>query len=123
MKCLSVRNPWAHAIIHLGKSIENRMWRTKYRGPLAIHTGRADAAAASINKHWPSEIILPERVKLAYGAIIGIVDLIDCVPAEDVCDDPWTIGPWCWILANPRPITPVPMAGRLQIFDAQLAFN
>ncbi len=36
--CLSVRQPWAFAIAHLGKDRENRSWQytTKYRGPLLI---------------------------------------------------------------------------------------
>ena len=33
MKCLSIRQPWAWAIIHAGKDIENRCWPTSYRGP------------------------------------------------------------------------------------------
>jgi ASCH domain len=38
---LTVRQPWAWAIIHGGKDVENRSWRTKYRGPLLIHAGSA----------------------------------------------------------------------------------
>jgi hypothetical protein len=37
MKALSVRQPWAWAIIHAGKDIENWTWRTHYRGEVAIH--------------------------------------------------------------------------------------
>ena len=37
MKCLSILQPWAWAIIHGGKDVENRTWRTAYRGPLLIH--------------------------------------------------------------------------------------
>ena len=28
MKALSIRQPWAWAILHAGKDIENRDWRT-----------------------------------------------------------------------------------------------
>lgn len=38
---LSVRQPWAWAIISGGKTIENRSWTTPYRGPLLIHAGKA----------------------------------------------------------------------------------
>jgi len=36
-RALSIRQPWAYAILHLGKDIENRPWRTNFRGPLLIH--------------------------------------------------------------------------------------
>lgn len=37
MKAITVRQPWAWAIIHAGKDIENRSWKTKTRGRVAIH--------------------------------------------------------------------------------------
>jgi hypothetical protein len=37
VKALSLRQPWAHAVLHLGKGIENRRWNTSYRGPILIH--------------------------------------------------------------------------------------
>ena len=46
MKALTIRQPWAWAIIFDGKDVENRSWNTSYRGDLAIHAGvayRADA--------------------------------------------------------------------------------
>jgi len=41
MKALSVRQPWAHAILHLGKRVENRDWRgCNYRGPVLLHASK-----------------------------------------------------------------------------------
>ena len=40
MKALSVRQPWAWAIIHAGKDVENRTWGTRYHGPLLIHASK-----------------------------------------------------------------------------------
>ena len=34
MKALSIRQPWAWAIINAGKDIENRQWPTKFRGSI-----------------------------------------------------------------------------------------
>ncbi len=34
---LSIRQPYAWAVVHGIKDIENRSWRTHYRGPLLIH--------------------------------------------------------------------------------------
>jgi len=42
MRVLTVRQPWAWAIVHGGKDIENRTRNLAgtYRGPVAIHAGR-----------------------------------------------------------------------------------
>jgi hypothetical protein len=34
---LTVRQPWASAIIYAGKDVENRSWTTSHRGRLYIH--------------------------------------------------------------------------------------
>jgi hypothetical protein len=41
LKILSIRHPWAYLIANGDKDIENRMWRTKYRGPFLIHASLA----------------------------------------------------------------------------------
>ena len=41
MKALTVRQPWAWAIVHAGKRIENRTRRTNFRGRFYIHAGLA----------------------------------------------------------------------------------
>lgn len=41
MKALSIRQPWAHAILHLGKRVENRDWQgCAYRGPVLLHASK-----------------------------------------------------------------------------------
>jgi hypothetical protein len=40
VKALTIRQPWAWATIYGGKDVENRRWRTAYRGPLLIHAGK-----------------------------------------------------------------------------------
>lgn len=37
MKALSLRQPWCWAVLHAGKRVENRVWRTSYRGPFLLH--------------------------------------------------------------------------------------
>jgi len=41
-RALSILQPWAHAIVHLGKRIENREWRNgcSYRGEILIHASK-----------------------------------------------------------------------------------
>jgi len=40
MKALTIRQPWAWAIFHAGKDIENRDWPTRLRGRIAIHAAK-----------------------------------------------------------------------------------
>jgi len=40
MKVLSIINPWAHFIMYHGKNIENRTWKTDYRGRILIHVSK-----------------------------------------------------------------------------------
>ena len=40
MKALSVRQPWAYAIIYALKDIENRGWPINYRGDILIHAAK-----------------------------------------------------------------------------------
>lgn len=110
---LSVRQPWAHWIIY-GlpegcKDIENRSWRTHYRGPLAIH------AAKGIDPEDETDIA-PEMVR---GSIIGIVDLVDVVTHSP---SPWFYGPVGWVLARPRAIDPnIPCRGMPGLFRPALS--
>lgn len=127
MKCLTVKNPWAHAIIHWGKDVENRTWRTNYRGPLLIHAGISyDYAGANTLLEMGHD---PDAEVMLGGAIIGVVDLVDCVlnlakTRRDMHPDasPWgEPGTYHWLLSNPRPLlAPVPCRGHLGLWDADL---
>ncbi len=102
MKAITVRQPWAYAIIHLGKDVENRTRNIvgSYRGPLIIHAGlavtpealdrriarsigersRAGDALSRVplmagGPHGPSNTILPWYG--SRGGALGVVDLVD----------------------------------------------
>lgn len=112
MKALTIRQPWAWAIVTGLKSIENRSWPTRYRGLLLVHAGRQPWSGAYDMPECPALKSLP------YGAIVGGVDVVDCVPVEQVAGDRFASGPWCWKLANAWLIEkPVPMLGKLGMFD------
>lgn len=78
MRVLTVRQPWAWAIIHGGKTIENRVRNIagSYRGPVAIHAGKSDDLAAFGQVAQILGIRFADYVP-ARGAIIGVVDLVD----------------------------------------------
>jgi hypothetical protein len=113
MKALSIRQPWAWAIVSGLKTVENRSWRTNYRGPVLIHAGRSRADLMPI---LPDGTPVPENLR--FGYLLGVAELVDCVPLEVVPPDPFAEGPWCWILRNARPLArPVPYVGRLLFFE------
>jgi hypothetical protein len=55
MKVLSVKNPWAYLIAWGAKNVENRTWKTPYRGELYIHCSGIDLVDFHIN-YLPEEI-------------------------------------------------------------------
>jgi hypothetical protein len=119
MKSLTLRQPWAHFIIHGQKRIENRSWPTSHRGPLLIHAGsnRSELDARPWSS-WERRMPGLKREDLVFGAILGVVEVIDCVPWEDVKEDRWAEGPWCWLLENVRAFPePVPYSGAQGLFS------
>ena len=118
MKCLSIKQPWAWAILHAGKDIENRSWKTDYRGPLLIH-----AASTMTREEYrrfaefmEEERIgrVPNRHELQLGGIIGMAEMVACVSAST---SRWFFGPNAFVLRNAKPVPFIPMPGRLNLFD------
>lgn len=78
-RVLTIRQPWAWAIIHGGKDVENRSWPTKHRGPLLIHAGSAFEPHGYETVQQLATRQPPPPSELIHGAIIGVVELVDCV--------------------------------------------
>lgn len=141
MRILTVRQPWAWAIIHGGKNIENRSRNIAgtYRGPVAIHAGLAfDNHAADTSPFtqawhevWPtkSPSTCSPRI-VPQGAIIGVVDLVDvhlsdCLRFTEggpmglhLYCTPWGVATHHHlVLNNPRALaTPIPVKGKLGLW-------
>jgi len=63
---------------------------------------------------------LPELKQLAFGAVIGVVELVDVVPLEQVAGEAFAEGPWCWLLERPSAIDPpVPCRGMPGVFEVR----
>ena len=118
MKALSVRQPWAWLIVNGYKNIENRTWRTHYRGPLLIHAGArpVDQETLRYAKRLAKRhgIELPGEYQL--GGIVGEVEVVDCVECSR---SPWFQGPIGWVLANTRRRRFRPLKGSLGLFNVQ----
>lgn len=113
MKALSVQQPWAWCIVHGHKPVENRTWPTSMRGQIAIHASKTlDVPAIGwIRSNFP-EIPLPDFYDV--GALIGTVELVDCVSHDR---SRWFMGPYGFLLAKPHVIEPVQCRGRLGFFE------
>jgi ASCH domain-containing protein len=110
---LSLKQPWAWAVLCAGKDVENRRWRSRYRGRVVIHASRTyDPAGREYLRH--AGFAVPEA--LPRGAYVGEVTVTDCV-ATDECESPWGFGPWCFLLERPVLYSvPIPGRGRLGFY-------
>lgn len=70
---------------------------------------------------WPARygVGLPAWDTLPTRAVVGVVDVIDCVPVAEIArSNPWAVGPWCWVLRNPVGFpSPLPFRGAQLLFD------
>lgn len=121
-KAISVRQPWAWAIMFAGKDIENRSWQAvrnglDVRGPIVLHAAKgmtqeeyrhAADFMASIG------VDCPPACDLWRGCVIGTVEVTDVVSESA---SPWFFGPRGLVLQNPKPVTPVPIIGSLGCFE------
>jgi hypothetical protein len=121
MKTLSIIMPWPLLIMNYGKDVENRSWKTDYRGRILVHVSKkphpnyrdifnhvffpnlTEEEWREINREW-------------CGCIIGSVELVDCVQNFK---SPWAEkGMWHWILRDPIPLeNPVPVRGSLGLWE------
>lgn len=136
MKALTLKAPWAFAVVALGKRVENRSWKPPAAligQRVAIHAGvtwtnhdareAADAAYDS-GVSYPTAFTATVKSGFKSGCVVATATLarvrhLDEVPAEE--RTPWHLGPWCWELEDVQRVTPaVPAKGRLGLWDVEL---
>lgn len=127
MRALTVRQPWAWAIIHGGKDVENRTRNVAgaYRGPVAIHAGLTPDTAAQ--GYWPPRDLIPREAWAARGVYVGVVDLVDVhLETPRCCTSSWAERVSRYddhpihhlVLEHPRPLTqPLPARGMLGLWS------
>lgn len=157
MKALTLTQPYASLVIWEEKWLETRSWSTTYRGPLAIHAAKAipsdlmermkDECLNSRGWFWDAF----KRNWIAYptalprGAVLGTVELVNCVPVErvhvvrtmdlqrteihhgeylagyqDEAFGDFSPGRYAWVLGNPvRFEQPIPARGALGLWEWQ----
>lgn len=77
MRALSIRQPWAWAILHAGKDVENRAWKNAWApsGELLLHAAKGCTAEefreAADAIEWISGRRPPPLGQMARGGIVG----------------------------------------------------
>lgn len=106
MKALSIHPYWAGQIFIGKKTIEVRTWKTYYRGEILI---------CSTNKKWKGTIP---------GHALCTVQLRDVVPftkkhlqASGMKPGEMIENAYAWLLEDVRPIRPVPVKGKLGLWE------
>lgn len=141
IKALSVKQPWAGLIVSRIKDVENRPWRLKVpAGIIAI------CASRKPEPKWVFEMVktklndlgipYPTDICEINGACIGTVDHIGTIWMQ--YDKPFTDSPkrvvrtpdqlrtwWIedqygWVLNDQRIIEPIPVKGRLSIYEIDI---
>lgn len=110
MKTLSIKNPWAWLIAKGIKPVENRSWKTNFRGRIYIHASKkwdgskVNPCLTLSNEQWHSlnrntQDQLQEKKDILSGAIIGEVSIVDCVKNYPSI---WSVdNQYQWVLENP----------------------
>ena len=140
MKALSIRPAWAHLIIRpditdpikrwnatqrgILKLIENRTWATSYRGKILVHASKsmtkaeyADAMDMLYRVTGSVPDSIPSFDDMPRGGIIGSVQVVGCLPPEEVCSGWRMPGHFGFQLHNPQPLPFRPMRGQLGFFE------
>lgn len=104
MKALTVRQPWAGAIAHQTKRVENRTWKlpAKYHGArILIHAGAEPDKNAIV--YGPNLDV--------FGAVIAVASFTGCHydDGNDPCCSEWAFrGTYHWtlddVIALPEPV-------------------
>lgn len=87
LKAISMWQPWGSLWLSPNKPHETRHWQTRHRGRLLVHAAKklvkdvdAELTVVLENEFGPNW-----STDLPVGAIIGMVDLIDVSPTEELC--------------------------------------
>ncbi|MFH1091718.1 MAG: hypothetical protein V1742_09140 [Pseudomonadota bacterium] len=123
MKCLSLMPPWGYLLLTV-KDVENRTWRSDFRGPCLIHHSKTwDSHALAVIRRIDPSIIENPEWDSANGMIIGKVTFTICkyrFPDENAnLYSKWHIpGQYGYVRTNPVIFDkPIPYRGRPFFFD------
>ena len=125
MKAFTIYQPYGYAIIAGLKLNETRPRRTNIRGRVAVHAGKKRFNKGGFQEQLIAEMAygkilekeyergvehLKQATELIYGAVLGTVEIVDCVPVEEIVNTlserervlgDYSPGRFAWVLQNP----------------------
>lgn len=146
MKAITLRAPWAWAVAHAGKDIENRSTRcpSLLGERIAIHAGAAPKTDAAHALHaddflaiWQVRGVLPNSGQMGpdFGCIVAVATVVGWATEQDRragvgsyvgvqfhphplgARSPWFTGPFGWLLHDVQALPdPVPARGKQGIW-------
>jgi hypothetical protein len=143
LKAISIRQPWAWAVIHGGKDIENRgiaavrQMQSAIGQRIYVHAGTKVCSASNFEEiaDFMRSIGVkpPDKEELRYGGVIGSVFVEDAVfptRRKGVCvigdtdktlKSPWYGGDMGFLFRDPKPCRFIPARGQLGLFTVNRA--
>ena len=145
MKAITVKQPWASLIVEGIKDIENRTWKTNFRGRVLVHAGMAKTSGL-MARYLSYDQHIEFRKKVGYsgldfleplGCIIGSVEIVDCVinhpsilAEKTINKTYWKDGKnyiekvkpiYNWVLSNPIKFKkPISAKGKLSFWESEI---
>jgi hypothetical protein len=129
MKALSLKQPWLYLIVKGLKTIETRVWNTKYRGDIILCSSKKlddnyDIIINNFKNSIPNFNI--NDIYLSTGNALCIVNLQNCRPMvkddeKKACCNLYN--GYSWDLNNLRLIKPFPVKGKLNLFEIDYVYN
>lgn len=115
MYALTLKQPWAHLVIHGEKDIENRVWplpdchKNQW---IALHAGKGYVKGISD---------IPKS-DLTFGAIIGFIKFSDCITNSS---SEWAMpNHFHWVISEKKILrSPIPCNGALKFWTPENSIN
>lgn len=125
MKALTILQPWAHAIVHFGKRLENRSWAyplTMKGSPIAIHAGAMSSLdLEAVDPLARAFTVDPDEMvdSMTFGAVVAVAKLGSILRADPGGPQSrWWVGPLAWDLLEVDVLpTPVPCRGYQKLWE------
>lgn len=133
LKAVTIKQPFASAIMSQRKRVENRTWGHARARPilkeahrhgrwLAVHAGSKSAEKShrtlisALREKWPT---MPEISKMPSSAILGFMHVSKVVSVAALQpSDPQAVGPYCWVIDHVVQLsTPHACSGSLGLWD------
>jgi hypothetical protein len=130
IKALSLKQPYAWLIANGYLLVDDRTWRTGYRGSILIHASKGIYEEYYDYLVAQTDIPLPSKDKLGYAGIVGIAQLILCARPDEI---PPTLtreqrahfsgvplDGFGFLFKHAKPLTLMPCPGKLGIFEIDM---